>query len=182
MKFLLLLLSLVAPCAAWAQTPISAPDSGAVAVAVTVNSSSHAAGNSLGGLITIPLAARPGTGGILTQVAWVSPNGSTGQIVIRIWQVKPASTTCTDQAAFAGNATDDLNLIAPPFTMTPAAPAVTTGDSKTYAVSSGLTIDWKNLDNPQTTRNLYACVVTVSTDTADESSSPWIVLSGPQGG
>jgi hypothetical protein len=163
---------------AHAQQSVTTPDSGAVAVTAAVNSSSHSAGQSLGGLISVPIARISGGAGIITQVAWVSPGGSTGQIVVRIWQRKPASTTCTDNTAYAGNATDDLYLITPPFALTPAAPAVTTGDSKTYASLTGQTFDFKNQDLAASV-NLYACVITVSTDTADESTSPWIMMSGP---
>ena len=127
-------------------------------------------------LIKIPLARPAGSGGIIAQVAWVSPNGSTSQIVVRIWQRNPYNTTCTDNTAFSGSSTDDIWLVTPPFGLTPAATAATTADAKTYAVLTQQSFDWKNSDPPSV--YLYACVVTVATDTADESSSPWIVLSG----
>jgi hypothetical protein len=158
--------------------PVTSADSGPVVVAAAINSSSHAAGSSLGGLISVPVARCAGCGGILTQVAWVSPNGSTGQIVVRLWQRNPTNTTCTDQTAFVSSAVDDKFLVTPPFALTPAAPAVTTGDAKTYASLTQQTFDFRNSDLVPST-NLYACVLTVGIDTADESSSPWIMLSGP---
>lgn len=162
----------------------SGQDSGPVTATGTVNSSSHSAGTSVGGLIKVPVVrmrsgALAGGSGIITSFAWTSPGGSTGQLVVRIWAKNPANTTCTDQTAFAGSATDDVNLITPPFSVTPAVPAVTTGDAKTYGVVTGVTWDYKNLDTTPTPY-LYVCAVTVSTDTADENSSPVVMLSGPQ--
>jgi len=162
-------------------------DSGPITGTGAVNSSSHAAGTSVGGLITIPV----GYAGIVTNFMWQSPGGSTGQLVIRIWAWKPTGTTCTDQTAFAANATDDKHLITPPFSVTPAAPAVTTGDAKTYASTTQVTWDYSNQDNPAAgpagngvapSNNLYVCAVTVSTDTADESTSVVAMLSGPTNG
>lgn len=156
-------------------------DSGAVSVTAIPNSSSHAAGSSVGGLFVVPLARTANGSGILTSVNWKSTGGSTGQILVRIWQKKPSALTfaCGDQAAYAGADSDDANLITPPFTITPAAPAVTTGDSATYGSSIGLTIDYKNTDNPPT-QNLYVCVTTVATDTVDENALVRLTLSGPQ--
>lgn len=154
-------------------------DSGAVTAAGTVNSSSHSAGQSVGGLISVPIARIAGGSGIITNFSWTSPGGATVQYVVRVWQKNPASTTCTDNSAFAGNANDDKNLIVPPFAITPAAPASTTGDAKTYAAVTGVTWDYKNVDTSPG-QNLYVCVVTTATDTADESTSPVVMLSGPQ--
>ncbi len=158
---------------------VNSYDSGAITGTGAVNASSHAAGTSVGGLISVPIARVAGGSGIITNFSWTSPKGSTGQLVIRVWQVLPANTTCTDQTAFSGSAADDLSLVVPPFSITPAAPASTTGDAKTYAALAGLTWNYKNIDTTRS-RNLYVCAVTVATDTADESSSPAVMLSGPQ--
>jgi hypothetical protein len=152
-------------------------DSGPVTATGTVNSSSHGAGVSVGGLITVPWARINGGSGIITNFSWTSPGGAVVQYVVRIWAKFPASTTCTDNTNFAGNATDDRALITPPFAITPAAPASTQGDAKTYASQTGVTWDFRNQDN---TLNAYVCVVTTATDTADESTSPVVMLSGPQ--
>lgn len=147
----------------------------------TPNSSSHAAGSSVGGLFSIPVARTPGGGAIVTQFMWISSGGATTQLLVRLWDVKPSgSTTCTDQTAFVSNATDDTHLITIPFTVTPAAPANTTGDAKTYAVN-GFTppISIRNQDASQT-QYVYACVLTTATDTADESAAVYVNLTGPQ--
>ena len=156
-------------------------DSGAVSATATPNGSSHAAGSSVGGLFTVPLARTAGGSGILTSVFWKSTGGATTQLLVRIWQRKPSvsSFACGDQAAYQGADSDDANLISAPFTMTPAAPASTTGDSATYASVTGLTLDYKNTDFAPS-QNLYVCVVTTSTDTADESNLVRLTLSGPQ--
>jgi len=158
-------------------------DSGPITGTGTVNSSSHAAGSSVGGLIAIPV----GYAGIITNFMWQSPNGSTGVLVVRIWAWKPTGTTCTDQTAFVSSATDDKHLITPPFSVTPAAPGVTTGDAKTYGSVTQVTWDYSNQDNPNLnstapSNNLYVCAVTVATDTVDESSTVVAMLSGPNNG
>lgn len=153
-------------------------DSGPVVQSQTPAASSHAAGTSVGGLFTIPLARVSGGSGAVTQFAFTSTGGSTGQYVVRIWDKSPANTTCTDNTAFAGNfTTDDANLITPSFSISPIAPTVTTGDASTYAALTNLNWDYKNADS---TQNLYVCVVTVSTNTADESHAVRVMLSGPQ--
>ena len=160
-------------------TIISSFDSGAITATGAVNGTSHAAGTSVGGLISVPLARVNGGSGIATNFSWTSPGGSTGILVIRIWQKSPANTTCTDQTAFSGSAADDAFLIVPPFSITPSAPGVTTGDAKTYASVTVVTWDYKNVDTVPS-KNLYVCAVTVATDTADESSSVTVMMSGPQ--
>lgn len=145
----------------------------------TPNSSSHAAGSSVGGLFSIPIARTNGGSGIITTLYWVSTGGATTQLQVRLWDKNPSGTTCTDQVAFVENATDDVHLLAPPFTMTPAAPTGTTGDTNTYAVVQGLTFTFKNQDTTPG-KNVYACVQTLATDTADESHAVYINLTGVQ--
>jgi hypothetical protein len=183
LRFVVLALAL-SSVSAWAQTqntPI-AYDSGPVAQSSggAVSSSSHAAGTSLGGLLTIPLARLIGGSGsgIITNLLYLSPNGSTGSVVVRIWEKSPSST-CTDNTAYSNNAADDAYLITAPINVAPTAPAATTGDARTYGALGNLSLDYKNADTPGT-KNLYACVVTVATDTADESSTVKLMLSGPQ--
>lgn len=159
---------------------VSGFDSGPVSATGTVNGSSHAAGTSVGGLITVPIARGNGFSGIITSLQWLSPGGSTGSLVLRGWTKNPSST-CTDNTAFSNNSADDAFLIpGTPVTVTPAAPGSTTGDARTYAQLTGLTWDYKNADSPGPTQNTYWCAVTVTTDTADESTSPRLTLSGPQ--
>jgi hypothetical protein len=154
-------------------------DSGPVSATATPANSSHAAGTSIGGLFTIALARTAGGSGIITNLGYKSTGASTGQLVIRLWQKNPTGTTCTDNVAFAGADADDVNLIIPPLSITPAAPASTTGDANTYASVQGVTWDYKNVDTSPG-QNLYACLVTVATDTADENKLVRLTLSGPQ--
>ena len=155
-------------------------DSGSFPIqTATPNSSSHAAGSSVGGLFSIPVARTNGGGGIITTFYWTSTGGATTQLLVRLWDKNPTNTTCTDQTAFVESATDDEHLLTVPFTMTPVAPANTTGDSNTYASVTGLTLSFKNQDGTAG-KNVYACVVTTATDTADESKAVYINATGPQ--
>lgn len=154
-------------------------DSGPVTATATPANSSHAAGVSVGGLLSLTVARTNGGSGIVTNFGFKSTGGSTGSYVVRLWDKSPASTTCTDNTAFAGSETDDANLLTPPFTITPAAPGSTTGDAFTYAGVTVVTWDYKNADTSPS-QNLYACLVTVSTDTADENKLVRVMLSGPQ--
>lgn len=165
-----------------ANTPlyVTTFDSGAIAVTATPANSSHAAGTSIGGLFAVPLARVNGGSGILTSLGWKSVGGSTGQLVFRMWFKNPTNTTCTDNTAFAGSDTDDaFQPPGFPLSLTPAAPAVTTGDTATYAAQLGMTTDYKNVDTVPS-QNIYVCAVTVATDTADENKIVRLTLSGPQ--
>ena len=155
--------------------PVKATCSGSPCVA----NSSHAAGTSIGGLFTMALARINGGSGILTSLGYVSPGASTGQAVLRGWTKSPSST-CTDNVAFSNNTADDPYLIpGTPVTITPSAPASTTGDARTYASLTSLTWDYKNVDTSPS-QNIYWCLVTVATDTADQNSSPILTGSGTQ--
>lgn len=184
-----------------AEQPVTGFEAGPSAVVGTPANSSHAAGNVVGpsgnltpftnqatvntnqsGLFVIPVLRPNATNpsAIITQFALTSNGGSTGAYVVRIWSKLPVNTTCVDNTAFAGNfTTDDQYLITPPFSITPAAPAVTTGDANTYAALTVQTFDLLNADAP-TTRNLYVCLQTVSTDTADDNKPMRVMVSGPQ--
>ena len=133
-----------------------------------VAASSHAAGTSVGGLTAITVARNAGLGGWITGVELISPGGNTGSYVVRIYQSNPAggAYTCTDNAAFVDTAAAKALLLFNPFVMTPTAPAVTTGDSATYAAQ--LNVAWPFVTS--TVPNIYVCVVTVAADTLDESN------------
>jgi len=146
----------------------------------TPNSSSHAAGSSVGGLFTVPVARFPGGSCVIQNLQWISTGGSTNPLLIRIWDVNPVNTTCTDQTAFAGSETDNRHLVPGGLiSVTPAAPTSTTGDAFTYGDKTTLTVDYRNQD-AVATKNVYVCVVTTTTDTADESKAVYLSLSGPQ--
>lgn len=169
-------------CSQSREQTIGSYDLGPITAQATPANSSHAAGVSIGGLFVVPLAQNvTNPSGILTSFFWKSVGGDTGAKVGRIWTKNPTNTTCTDNTNFAGSDTDDVFLITPPFSFTPAAPANTTGDSATYASVLGNTWDYKNSDSPLT-KNLYVCVVTGATDTSDENKIVRVTLSGPQNG
>lgn len=188
-RFILATASALALSAAPAIAETFSRDSGPITATATPANSSHAAGAALGcsslgtafascaaatgknsGVLVLPIAGAPGGDGIAYHIFYKSVGGSTGQAVVRLWGRQPTNTTCQDNTAFAGSDTDDAFLLAPPFSITPAAPAVTTGDSATYADVQNLTIGYKNLDLTSAI-NVYACIVTVSTDTADENNA-----------
>ena len=157
-------------------------DSGPVQVSASVANSSHAAGTSLGGLFTIAVARTNGGSGGLSLIRYKSGNGSVGQVVLRLWEKNPTSagggtTVCTDNSAFVGNATDDAYQLMDPSAITPAAPAVTTGDAATRGSLLPGRISFVNSDTSPG-KNLYACVVTVATDTADQNGLVYVTLSG----
>lgn len=168
------LLSLGLAPGARAQVAGVGAHSGPVSAVATPANSSHAAGTSIGGLFQLAL----GDAGIITSFWWKSTGASTGQLLIRIWDKNPVNTTCTDNVAFAGSDVDDANLIAPPFTITPAAPAIATGDAATYASQLGMTLDFKTADIVAA-HTLYVCPITVGVDTADQNHQVRATISGP---
>jgi hypothetical protein len=155
-------------------------DSGPQHTTTSPAAASHAAGVSVGGLITIPLGRSNGGSGIITSLlAWTSW-GSTQTYVVRVWNKNPTNTTCADNAAFASSTTDDAYLIgAGPVSISFAAPQITTGDAKTYAPLTNLSWDYKNADGTST-QNLYACLQTVAADVPGASATLSLSLSGPQ--
>lgn len=164
--------------AAGTPLPVIGFSSGPVTATATPANSSHAAGTSIGGLFTLAVGRATGTSGRVTNFGWGSAGTSVGQLVVRIWDRNPTNTTCTDNSAFVGSAADDARLIAgsQPFAITPAAPAVTTGD--TYSYASIIGVSWEFLTSGNA--NLYVCAITVATDTADQNKLVRVMLSGPQ--
>jgi len=146
----------------------------------TPANSSHAAGVSVGGLFSVPIARTNGGSGGVGNLLFTSSGGSVGSYVVRMWDKNPAATTCTDNSAFAGSNTDNQHLIADPFTITPSAPAVTTGDTNTYTQTSFVPpLSFLNQDT-SISKNIYICVVTVATDTADENKPVYVTATGYQ--
>lgn len=156
-------------------------DSGSMpAVAVVPANASHAAGVSVGGLISLSVARMNGGSGEIENFLWTSSGGDTGGKLVRLWDARPTNTTCTDNVAFAGSTADDKRLIYPPFSFTPVAPANTTGDAKTYGVFNfSPLVSFHNQDFTAT-QFVYACVVTTATDTADQNATVYVNATGPQ--
>jgi hypothetical protein len=160
-------------------------------VSVTPGASSKTSGEAIGcatgtcagnqgAVFSLPVARINGGGGLLTQFQWTSTGGSTIGIMVKLWDVNPTNTTCKDQTAYSGSTTDDAHLLTPPFSLTPAAPAVTTGDAKTYASYSFLPpLSFKNQDSTAT-EYVYVCVISAGSDTADESTAVSAQLSAVQ--
>ena len=142
----------------------TAPALGAGATLTPANAS-HTAGKVVGGLFTIHVARIAGGSGAVSRFFGYSVAGDTTGLLWRIWDKSPASTTCTDNANFVGSATDDLHLIAQPFTATPAAPAQTQGDAKTYFENDFVPpASYENQDTSPSV-NIYACAVATATYT-----------------
>lgn len=156
-------------------------DSGTAPVqTATPNSSSHAAGTSVGGLFSIPIARTAGGSGEVENFIWISTGGDATGKQVRLYDKNPTNTVCTDQTAFSSTGSDYQHLISIPFVFTPAAPTNTTGDAKTYGSYQFVPpLSFANQDSAAT-KNIYACVVTTATDTLDESAAVYINLTGPQ--
>jgi hypothetical protein len=134
---------------------------------------SHTAGQSVGGLFTIPVARINGGSGAVSRFFGHSNGGDVGQLQWKIWDKNPASTTCTDNVAFVGNATDDLHLIATPFTLTPLLNSQTQGDAKTYWEQDFIPpASYLNQDTLPSL-NIYVCAVAVTTFTP--TAQPYVV-------
>ena len=193
--FLLLLVASAAH--AQVSSPINGYDSGSSTgwVLNTPNSSSHAAGSAVGcdpstcsgnqgGLWKLPVARltttdnNGGTGGLITSFMVKFTGGTAATYQFRMWDKAPTTTTCKDQTAFSGDATDDLHLIAL-FTAVSIAPTNTTGDSNVYINLTGLSIDYKSQDTTPT-GYVYVCMQATATDTADESAAIYMMASGPR--
>lgn len=165
-----------AGCPSAALTPcFMAGGEGYVSSPVTPSNASHAAGVSMGGLMTVPI----GQQAMISGIGYKSIGGDTGQKVIRAWLRNPVNTTCTDNANFVGSDADDaFRIVGFPLAMTPAAPANVQGDSATYADLTGMSISVKNQD-VTATPNIYVCIVTNATDTADQNKIIRLTLAGP---
>lgn len=142
----------------------SAPALGAGATKTPANSS-YTAGKVVGGLFTIPVVRVAGGSGAVSRFFGYSVAGDTTGLLWRIWDKSPASTTCVDNSNFVGSATDDLHLIANPFTASPAAVAQAQGDAKTYFEWDFIPpASYKNQDTSPSV-NIYACAVATATYT-----------------
>jgi hypothetical protein len=112
----------------------------------TVTAAAYAAGQSLGGLMTISIGSTNGLSGILTGISVSSKGGSTAALAIYAWSKNPAATTCTDRTNFVSSQTDNQFLIVTPQAVSPAL-AVTAQDIMTYGAAQGLVGKcwcWKN--------------------------------------
>ena len=164
--------------AAWADT--FGYDSGSSAsVFALPGSSSHATGTSIGGLFTIKLARSNGGSGEVENVTWASTGGATVSLLFRFWDKKPVAT-CNDGAAYVSSTADTAHNLIQPQVMTVAAPTYTGTDPTTYGtLSFSPPMSFRNQD-VTATQNIYACVLALATDTADDSSTVYLIATGPQ--
>lgn len=170
----------------WQPVSISNPcpvgsDSGTSPVQSQTIGGTRTAGQAVGNLWSFPIARLAGGSGIATNFMWISAGGDTTGKILRLWDVKPVNTTCTDGSAFVSSATDDQHLLFAPWNgaFTPSAPSNTTGDSKTYGNLTALTLDFRNQDATNT-QNVYGCVITTASDSADSGVKVYVNLMGPQ--
>ena len=149
------------------------PGNSAKSAGMAVGCATGTCSGNQGAIFSLPVARTTGGSGLLLQFQWTSTGGDTTGKLVRLWDVLPANTTCKDQTNFSGSATDDVHLLTAPFSITPAAPASTQGDAKTYASYSFTPpLSFKNQDGTAS-KNIYACVVSAGSDTADESTAVW---------
>ena len=151
-------------------------DSGTSPVqSATPANASHTAGQSVGGLYSIPIARTNGGSGLLEQITLTSVGGDTPTLQVRLWDRAPTNSSfaCTDNAAYAAGSgstggtvgADQSHLLTPPFTITLAAPGTTTGDAYTYASYSFVPpLSFKNQDSTPS-KNVYACLQATTTYT-----------------
>jgi len=151
-------------------------DSGTSPVqSATPANASHTAGQSVGGLFSIPLARTNGGSGLLTQINITSVAGDTPTLQVRLWDRAPTNSNfaCADNSAYAAGSgstggtvgADQAHLLTPPFSVTLAAPTSVTGDAYTYgSYSFSPPLSFKNQDGT-TTKNVYACLQATTTYT-----------------
>lgn len=166
-------LSLVGIASASAQS--NALNTG-VPIIPTLQTSAYAAGNSLGGLQTIPVfrtTAIPS--GIFDSFMITSKAGSTVAVTVYIFDKSPTGSTCTDKVALSLAAADITKLAMAPFVLTPA--VIGNGTTATIAQLAQV-VSIKNQDGPPATRNLYVCIVANASITPASTSDLVAKLSG----
>lgn len=167
---------------AWAQVALY--DSGAVTAIGVGTGGSHAAGSAVGSLFAIPVARSQGSSGRITAFMLTDQGGTTGQLIVRIYQWKPTTTTCTDGSAFSSSTPDNAELISGPFAVTPTKLSVLTGDTNSYAGVTNTNLDYDQSDAIATNgvpanQNLYVCLQTVTTENITPANLT-VMLAGPQ--
>jgi hypothetical protein len=150
-----------------------------LAPTITVQNASYAAGNSLGGLITVTGAARTNGGaGILNGIRLKSSGGATNTIWVYAWSKTPTAT-CTDKSAYVTSASDS------PYALVGFPAQVVMGnapgawDTTTTAQLTALLANFKNQDSSPGTA-LYICLVTAGTVTPATTADLSINLGGSQ--
>lgn len=135
----------------------------------TVQTAAYSSGNSLGGLLTIPIALFNGESGFLTNLRITDKHADTAPtMTVFVFDSNPTgvgSFACTDKAAFV----NDPGVIHY---------QVFTPQNVTLSVPTGATYSYTSIDlSPprpftvaSTTKNLYACVVVQGSLTPNAAS------------
>ena len=156
----------------------------------TPANASHAAGQSVGGLFTIPMLRVAGGGGLLEYIPIMSVGGDPAPLQVSVWDRKPTNSNfaCTDNVAYAdgsgstgGTVGADQSHMLPGFpqSVTLAVPAQTTGDAKSYGtITLSPPISVKNQDGTPSV-NLYVCLKAASTYTPG-GAAYYVNAIGPQ--
>lgn len=157
-----------------------APGTGDIQLAptITVQNASYAAGNSEGGLLTVPAARFVGSTGFVDAMRLKSAGASTNTVWIYGWSKAPAST-CTDKSAFVSSAADN-NFALPGFPITGTlggSPGA--WDTATYAQFASLTANFDNQDTTPT-KNIYLCIVTAGSVTPATTADLSLIIGGVQ--
>jgi hypothetical protein len=156
----------------------------------TPANASHTAGQSVGGLFTIPMLRVAGGGGLLEYISIMSVGGDPAPLQVSVWDREPTNSNfaCIDNSAYAdgsgstgGTVGTDQSHMLPGFpqSVTLAVPAQTTGDAKSYGVVTlSPPISVKNQDNTPSV-NLYVCLKAASTYTPG-GAAYYVNAIGPQ--
>ncbi len=132
-----------------------------ITVNPTINLSSYAVGQTVGGSITFSVFRTIGQPSGIIDNFWVaSKGGATGPLTIYIFCKPLAASTNTDHASFVFGNSDISSLVTTPFVLSPA--IIGSGTTASFA-QANLAISTKNLENNPNT-NLY--VIAVETTSA----------------
>jgi hypothetical protein len=156
----------------------------------TPANASHAAGQSVGGLFSVPMLRIAGGGGLLEYIPVMSVGGDTPTLQVRAWDRKPTNSAfdCADNAAYAdgsgstgGTVGADQSHMLPGFpqSVTLAAPANTTGDTKTYGVITLLPPISVHNQDASPTADVFICLVATVTYTPG-GAAYYVDAIGPQ--
>lgn len=140
----------------------------------TVQNAAYAAGQPLGGLLTISIGSTSGLSGILTQINIGSTGGSTANMEVYVWSKNPSNTTCTDKTNFVRSQADNQYLIGSPQSITPAL-AVTAQDATTYGAAANLVMPFVN---GSSNTNLYVCILANAAVTPASTTDLRLNISG----
>lgn len=130
-----------------------------VSASPSVQTTAYAAGEALGGLVTLSMARTNGGSGTLTNLGIQSNSGQTPTLWVYAWSKQPAST-CTDQQPFVMQASDRPYLL-PNFPQPVTLSNPGSWETGTYGLLSDLNSQFVNHDTSPG-KNVYVCLVTAT--------------------